>query len=260
MSAHPPGVPTDDVRAHLQPMLDAGFEPRTIALAAGVAPQTVRHAVKGLRPSGRVKSGTGRLLLSLSWRDVYAAAPPGASVPAVGVARRVQALMTLGWSCQRIARACGALDSAVLTRVVAGTNTVVTAETWRRVSDFYDKHWNTPPEVDGRVPTGWLTKTLQRARQNRYAPPLAWDDDTIDDPSSKPDLGKGHNGTLHRDDLMWLIESGVRDWQLLEDRTGVERESLRRTLRERMGRSDIVDMIDLATYGWKLGHEHRRAS
>ncbi|WP_295694431.1 hypothetical protein, partial [Lapillicoccus sp.] len=56
----------------------------------------------------------------------------------------------------------------------------ISARAWRQVRQVYDRLSMTP----GPSPTA-----RARAAARGYAPPLAWDDDTIDDPRALPDLG-----------------------------------------------------------------------
>jgi hypothetical protein len=69
------------------------------------------------------------------------------------------------------------------------------------VAAAYDRLWNQDPRQHG-VTVGTYKKVRGVARAHGWAPPGAWDDDTIDDPTAHPEW-TGHCGTdrgwwLHR--------------------------------------------------------------
>lgn len=100
-------------------------------------------------------------------------------VNSVGVVRRRQALGVIGYSLADLAPYFGVTASALNCQAVQGRTVYrTTHEQWCRVYDLLSM---TPGSNDlARV---W-------ARKRGWAPPLAWDDDTIDDPNATPDLGK----------------------------------------------------------------------
>ncbi|WP_205859648.1 helix-turn-helix domain-containing protein, partial [Phycicoccus flavus] len=62
-------------------------------------------------------------------------------------------------------------------RLINAPGHLVTVQRWREVRDVYDRLSMTPgPSPETR---GWAVKL-------GYAPPLAWDEDTIDDPTATP--------------------------------------------------------------------------
>ena len=219
----PRAVPTHVIRYHLAPLIAAGYLPRTLATASGVTPQTIRAAINGDRAT--VKTGTARQLLTLTHRACLDAAPPGARVPAAGTTRRLQALAVLGWTGDRIAAETGLRDSTIWRATHAQTRTVLAA-TARAVADFYDRTWDTPPIPTGHHEAGWITRTIAAARENDWAPALAWDDDTIDDPDATP-----HTGAPQRRSLLVELEElldldGPWTWDGITARLGVTRSAI----------------------------------
>jgi hypothetical protein len=101
------------------------------------------------------------------------------SAPTVGVRRRIQALCRLGWTYQQIADACGWRDGAQVAQLLERGECHAT--THRRVAAAYDQLSMTLP-----APSGWATRMQRRAEQNGWLPPLAWDDETIDNPVHSP--------------------------------------------------------------------------
>lgn len=93
--------------------------------------------------------------------------------PSFRVLRRVEALMTMGWSRDEIARRAGVSRAAIRTR-----KTRVSASTARAVSAAFESM---------RFSTGNNEITRQRARQYGFAPWSAWPNGSIDVASAVPD-------------------------------------------------------------------------
>lgn len=105
-----------------------------------------------------------------------------AAVDASGTRRRIQALVALGWPQNELARRlsvhCQWLSAALLqTRVAAKSADAVRA--------LYDQLWDAVPELDG-IPAFHAARARETAAQRGWVSPLAWDDDTIDDPTAVP--------------------------------------------------------------------------
>lgn len=100
-------------------------------------------------------------------------------VPAVGTHRRIQALACLGWSSAELSRRLGRHRS-YLRKVM--TNQHLEIPTVLTIRDLYDElsmTWCTTPTAN---------RTAADARRRGWAPPLGWDDDTIDDPTATPSI------------------------------------------------------------------------
>lgn len=108
--------------------------------------------------------------------------PDTASIDPTGTRRRVQALETLGWSRPQIADVVGMSKSNFKTCL---RSEKVSARLARRVAAVYDRLWKQRPEDHGVQP--YVAERVRRhAAQNGFTGPLAWDDDTIDDPKAEP--------------------------------------------------------------------------
>jgi hypothetical protein len=98
---------------------------------------------------------------------------PKALVDSTGTRRRIEALAAVGWDFRYQSVYIGHSE----TLHVVLRQAVVQAETERRVRKMYD-------ELSTRKPTGtFAPRTVRWAAGKGFAPPLAWDDDTIDDPA-----------------------------------------------------------------------------
>ena len=170
------------VRARLRSLLDAGVPLRTLGRVTGLSATTVSTIVDGTQE--HVQRATAARVRHLSLTTLYASVS-GGHVPRVGAARRVQALLALGWPHHELG-AAGITNSA---QIIGAPGELITVHRWRQVRDVYDALSMTPgPSPQTR---GWAAKL-------GYAPPLAWDEDTLDDPNATPNhagpaLGRGED-------------------------------------------------------------------
>lgn len=116
--------------------------------------------------------------------DAYSAGQPWLEYdwrPAVGVARRLQALTAIGWSDAHLADRLD-LHRSYVVRLRADKNSSgdVTPATYDAVARVYDDLWDTP------YIGPYSSRTKRLAARKGWAPPLAWDDDAIDDPHAQP--------------------------------------------------------------------------
>lgn len=102
-----------------------------------------------------------------------------ATVDATGAKRRVEALMTLGYDTHQIAAGIGLARNNV-SRLLNNHRTEVRHETHEAIVRFYDQAWQTPSTHR------YIKRTKALAAKRGYVPPMAWDDDTIDDPLAEP--------------------------------------------------------------------------
>lgn len=179
----PVWVDAEPVRAHVQALRAAGMGSRRVAELAAVDRTRISALLNG-RP-GRSTGPLRRMHRDLAARILAVPLPDaprrgaaaGARVPAVGTTRRLQALVAIGWSQSDL---CSRLGIAVTnsTGLFTGTRTSVTAATARHVDALFSELQLTP---------GGNDRARVRARRRGWAPPLAWDEDTIDDPAAQPD-------------------------------------------------------------------------
>lgn len=98
-------------------------------------------------------------------------------VPALGVLRRTQALECLGWSTAEQSRRLGMTRSYLLK---VRERTTVERATAAKVDRLYDQLSMT------RCTAPIASRIAAAARSRGYAPPLAWDEGTLDDPTAVP--------------------------------------------------------------------------
>lgn len=181
-------VDAGHVRTHVAALMAAGIGLKRIVKVSDV-PQGVLwklvYGKNGGAPSRRVTRPTADRLLALDPAD-RALLADGARVPSVGAARRLQALACLGWSVGRLATESG-LDRQRLDAAIHGRPVV--AGTVRAVAALYERLWDQQaPATDQRERIS-VARTINRATAAGWSPPLAWDDEAIDDPAATPMTG-----------------------------------------------------------------------
>ena len=158
------------VQARLRSLLDTGVPLRTLGRVTGLSATTVSTIVDGTQQ--HVQRATAARVRHLTLTSLYASVSSG-HVPRVGAARRVQALLALGWPHHELG-AAGIANSA---QIIGAPGELITVQRWRQVRDVYDALSMT---------RGPSPRTRARAARLGYAPPLAWDEDTLDDPNATP--------------------------------------------------------------------------
>lgn len=167
---------TTMLRDHLDKLTLLGLSVSRISLLAGVSAPTITAIIAG-SPS-RVRRLTADRLLAVD--AVFDDLPATNRIAATGTHRRLQALITLGWSQSRL----DGLLSFSRGRVnhILHRNRVLVAH-HRAIAALFDELWDLPvPErtIHERRST---TRARRQAAQNRWLPPLAWDDlDTDPEP------------------------------------------------------------------------------
>lgn len=100
-------------------------------------------------------------------------------VPAVGAQRRLRALAAVGWSLPAVAAVAGVPASTLA--YVRGVAVRAQPRVVAAVARAYDSLSMVPP------PAGSSSAQARRyAARQGWAPPLAWDDAALDDPSAGP--------------------------------------------------------------------------
>lgn len=159
----------------------------------------------GMPMSRRIMRRTAARLLAV--RPDRVGTEGGGLVDATGTVRRLQALVSLGWDGKYLN---GRLNtgSATSWKLLTGKQTTVTVGMRDRVRDLYDELSLTP-----RPPSGKTTRAQNMARARGWASALAWDEDTIDDPSAVPNCGpalppNGGRPGIDLDELEHLLSCG----------------------------------------------------
>lgn len=160
------------VREHVRALMAAGMGWRRIAAKAGVNPSAVHVILYGKRgqTSTRILRRNADAILA-----VRADLADGALTSATGSVRRIRALQAMGWTLEDIGSRLG-ISKTNLGTIAAGVHGVTVA-TARKIAKVYD---------DLSMTYGPSDRTRSLAARRGWLPPLAWDDELIDDPSYQP--------------------------------------------------------------------------
>lgn len=173
------GIPYTLPVGHLAEKVDdmrrRGITLDEIAEAAGISRQQVWHISH---------SGPEHIVYTRTWHRLDRMTADNI-VTVIGVERRLQALVRLGYSYPRIAAEVGCHRDTISDAARGQTNYLNRAIR-ARIGEVYDR-------LSMRVAAGRngherasVSRARNLARKNGWAPPLAWDDDQIDDPAARP--------------------------------------------------------------------------
>ncbi|MBN9618563.1 MAG: helix-turn-helix domain containing protein, partial [Actinobacteria bacterium] len=183
-----PYIDASPVREHLQVLRAAGIGVDQIAKLAGLSSSHVRGLIyttrDGRLPYQRVRADTAEKLLAIRAEDSNRAAT--AHIEATGTRRRLQALVSIGWTQAWLA---AELHRSPANLARSMSSEAVTARTARLVSDLYERLWHTPPAPSTNTQRAASDAARAHAVAQGWLPPLAWDDiDTDPDPDpNQPD-------------------------------------------------------------------------
>lgn len=105
------------------------------------------------------------------------------TVDAIGAHRRLQALMALGWSRQDFGARLGVTNDAVREWM---RNPRIEQDTHDRVVALYEELSMKLPPATTKGERIVVSRSRAYAARNGWPPPLAWDDDKLDEPKAKP--------------------------------------------------------------------------
>lgn len=200
--------------------------------AAGISRQRVIK-LTGLHHTTVYRMAPGTRAHAESVAKVLAVEPPpmdltvsdrSQAVPAIGTVRRLQGMAALGHSLYSISRETG-LDYAHVCRIARGARGMVLATTAHAVADLYERWSGVPGDND---------EVREEARQQGWAPPLAWaEPDDVDDPNQidNPEARPQGIGPERRQPFTQAYKEfrslGYNNEEVIARRLGVQYESLR---------------------------------
>lgn len=174
-------VDAEPVREHLRGLMERGMGRRQITAQAQTSDGTMAKLFGyGKRePSKRITRDLAERLLAVRF-----ALADGQRVSGLGTARRLQALVALGYSQAYLA---GRLDMTAsnFTPLAHGRRGVLVG-TANRVRDLYDELSMKVPPANTRRERQSVSRARNFAKAHGWPPPLSWDDERIDDPDYHP--------------------------------------------------------------------------
>lgn len=243
-----PYVDAEPARAHVRHLSEQGMGWQRVARAAGLTQSTIWKLVYGPAPRGpskRIRRQTADKILAVTLDLADAAI-----VDATGTRRRLQALVAIGWSQTRLAAQLGWNVGNINSLILGRDCPRVQHDTEVRVRALYDRLWNVTPVAANRFEKTGITRAKSVATGHGWVPPMAWDDDTIDDPAAQPHTGERspapHRGRPSKDvadDVQWLLD--LDPWatrRQISDRLGMTVRAIEFAL-ERASRDDLRQQL-----------------
>lgn len=208
---------------HAQNLVDAGMPAMTIARAAGLHVGTVH----------RLLSGSTEQIVQWRAAAILAVTPAPPRVDSTGTVRRVHALVAIGWRTKDLAPAMGLSPLTIDTFRTHPNPTV-----YRATAEAVAKAYRTLALKEGPS-----LAARASARRHGWPGPLAWDADTIDDPTAVPELDTQDTPQrgVDLDEFLFLMDAGEEPRRAAE-RFGVTLSAVENAAR-RHDRGDVLDHI-----------------
>jgi len=222
-NGQPRYVPRGPVAEHVRSLIAAGWYVNQIAERANVARSVVRGAM-GERGNKLIHRRNAAKLLAV--KADMPRVNRDAQVPSHGAILRIKALQAIGWRHADLTERSG-LNTALLYKQ---TGKRITQRHHDAIVRVYDDLAMTP---------GPSHHTAARAAKKGWLPPLALDDDRLDDPTYVPDVTVLRRPDAPKvipvEDVAELHAQGLDQYQIGE-RLGWHHDTVRKAIR-RMGRA-----------------------
>lgn len=193
--------------AHCWELENLGLSRRSIAEAAHVSPTTITRLMN--HTDQQLQRAVADRILAVTAEQILARHRELGFVPAIGARRRIRTLYAIGHTAASIA---AVLDDDVvphdIRNILNHPGRWITRANHDLVVAAYERLWNEPGP-----------SKLNRSRAARYGwlPPLAWDDDALDNPDPMVEEdARGHlagapTGRRSRDDVANDVEWFLSD-------------------------------------------------
>lgn len=230
------------VRDHIRYLMENGVSYKQVSKLSGVSLSAVGAILygrgeRGHDPYPRVHRGTAEKILAV--KPSLGVMAEGRCIDATGTRRRLQALVAIGWSQSRLGAAIGITPGNFHRTMRSHQVTVATA---KAVRELYEREWNNPQTGDDWHSKTAATRARKHAKAQGWVPPLAWDDDTIDDPATVP-AAMVESGILHGEErveeIEFLIRTGAGQAEVIT-RAGFRNLPALERFCIRHGRNDLV--------------------
>lgn len=178
-------IDAEPARQHIRSLTEQGMGLKRIVAVSDISQGLLWKLMYGKKrpdgtrtPSKRIRPDTAARILAVKL-DLA----DGAKVDGDGAVRRIQALIALGWSQSKICRELD-ITPANFTPIVHGRRLGMTVAHDKAVRALYDR-WSMklPPEDNHRDKIA-ASRARRYAKTYGWLPPLAWDDDALDNPDA----------------------------------------------------------------------------
>lgn len=251
-------VDAQPVRVHLRMLMHYGIGLKRIAAIAGVSNATLGKILYGDRtrnivPRERTEKHVANAVLAV--KPSLENLGRTVSIDGAGTRRRLQALVSIGWSQSRLGKLIGMTPGNFGRTITADR---VHADTARKVRSIYEQLWDQPQTGEDWHSRAAATRARRTAAERGWPPPMAWDDETIDDPTVQPAAGENQHGSARLvEDVEFLCNSGAGQEELAA-RLGKSWATIERAL-HRYQRSDLIAMAKQETGGARQARRGRAA-
>ncbi|NUS00397.1 MAG: hypothetical protein HOV67_34675 [Kribbellaceae bacterium] len=226
-------VDAGPARHHVAQLRRGGMGLRQVAAAAQIE-RKVLHALmngrpdRGSGPSKRIQAETATAILAVPLPTAETLRRK-TLVPALGAQRRLQALVANGWSQVKLAELLG-LARSNFGRLMREEK--VTAEKAAQVHALYRELQDVAPEPATYRERTAITWSREYAAERGWFPPIAWEDDTIDDPAAHPNMTGYDESTVQA-----LLDGQVVAFETVDIAEAARRGRPVRALAEQLGLS-----------------------
>ena len=227
-----PYVDAQPARDHLSALSAAGVGRRRAAALSGVPDSVLSRILYGgpgdRPPAARIRSETeAKILAVVAGLDTLG---NRAIIDATGSQRRLQALVAVGYSQASLGARLNITPQNFGTTMRTER---ITAATARAIRGLYDQLWNVPPDESTHRARIAASRARNTALRNGWPPPMAWDDDEIDDPHAGPP--EGWQRPRHLSSADQAAEAAeLISWEgtvsLAAERMGVRRDALAKAI------------------------------
>lgn len=258
----------EPVRQHILHLREFGIGTRRLAEITGVGRPKIDHVMWGKAvssngyyrpaiPAKRVDRAAAEKILAV--KPTIDALDPNYIMPARGTQRRLQALVSRGWSNVLLSQKLG-MNAHSLGVMLRQGNVIVS--THHRIAALFDELWDQEPPTDTLMRRIVIARMTNYAAARRWLPPLAWDD--IDSDEEPP--ATEHETTVdeiavelaisgesvrlnHAEKLEAVRRMHPKKWsnELIAEHLGCEERTVNR-LRKELGlpgwpQNDVIDRI-----------------
>ena len=215
-------VDAEPVREHIAFLGEHGVSLKQLAKLTGLSLSTVGATMygrseRGHAPYSRTSLNTATKILAIKpTLDNMAAYRV---IDNTGTLRRLQALVTIGWSMSRLGQHLGVGATNMSTLMKSSQTTAGRA---RQVRALYEELWDQPQTGHEQRSKISASRSKRYARERGWHPPMAWNDDaTIDNPKAKPRTDKATAPqTARLEDLHHLATQGT-SWYEIHQRLNI---------------------------------------
>ena len=181
-------VDAEPARRHVRELMEQGMGLKRIVAVSELSQGQLWKLLYGKKRPDGSRSASKRITPRVEAKilAVEVDLADGARVDSTGAVRRIQALVALGWSQSKICIRLG-VSRSNFTPIAQGARPTMLVAHDKAIRALYAE-WSMrlPPQTQWRDKIA-ANRARNYAKAAGWLPPLAWDDDLIDDPNATPE-------------------------------------------------------------------------